>query len=66
MTRHLYKPIIEKINNHGCATREVAWLVDLFAYEIVKRLSVTMQAEACWSDLTTVYGAKQHGIEHFH
>jgi hypothetical protein len=65
MTRHLYKPTIEKINNHGCTTREVAWLVDLFAYEIVKRLSVTMQVEAQWSDLTTVYGAKQHGIEQF-
>jgi hypothetical protein len=66
MTRHLYKPIIEKINNHGCTTREVAWLVDLFAYEIVKRLSVTMQVEAQWDDLTTIYGAKKHGIEHFH
>lgn len=65
MTRHFYNPIIEKINNYGCTSREVAWLVDLFAYEIVKRLSVTKQAEAQWSDLTSVYGAKQHGIEQF-
>jgi hypothetical protein len=65
MTKHFYNPIIERINNHGCTTREVAWLVDLFAYEIVKRLSVTMQTEAKWDDLTSVYGAKQRDIEQF-
>lgn len=65
MTVYFYKPITERINNYGCTIREVAWLVDLFAYEVIKRLGSTTKTEAHWDNLEGFYGAKQRHIDHF-
>ena len=64
MAAIFYKPIIERINNHGCTSIEVTWLIDIFISGI-KKLSRTAELEAYWDSLADFYEAHERNIDGF-
>ena len=64
MAAIFYKPIIERINNHGCTSIEVTWLIDIFISGI-KKLSRTAELEAYWDSLADFYEAHERNIDEF-
>lgn len=64
MAALFHKPIIERINNHGCTLKEATWLIDVFI-SAIKITSATDELEANWNNLTNFYASHERNIDQF-